>query len=109
MSENLLLLVDVEGWEEHVLAGASGPLALDPKPVWIIEILPDTVVKRTRQTQVFQKMFTQGYRAYRILSHGKLAEITEEAVQSVMSSRDSDWNYLFIDRLRSAPNMTLSG
>lgn len=97
LSENVLVLVDVEGWEQHVLEGAPGLLALDPKPLWIVEVLPDSRSRRMEPTQVFSIMFENGYRAYRIAHQGELAEVTEESVPSLMSSEHPDWNYLFID------------
>ncbi len=101
-SDGLLLLVDVESYEEQVLAGAPGVLALDPKPTWIIEILPDPIAKRAQPTRVFSMMFAAGYGAYRLAGDGKPLEVTQESVPTVMANADGAfWNYLFIDRRQS--------
>ena len=100
LSENVLFLIDVEGWEHQVLKGAEGLLALDPKPFWIIEVLPDILAKRTEPTQVFSMMFKSGYRGYKILDEGDPVEFTETQVSSLMSE-NSYWNYLFIDETLS--------
>jgi FkbM family methyltransferase len=38
--KRLFIKVDVEGFEEVLLAGAVATLARTPKPVWLVEILP---------------------------------------------------------------------
>lgn len=53
-------MIDVEGWEQHVLEGSRGLLTLDPKPLWIVEILPDPKARRTEPTQAFSIMFEHG-------------------------------------------------
>lgn len=90
-------MIDVEGWEQHVLEGAPGLLDLDPKPLWIVEILPDPRARRTEPTQAFSIMFEHGYRAYRIVRHGDPVEVAEESVYPLLSQEQDDWNYLFID------------
>lgn len=97
----LLLLVDVEGHEEEVLAGAAGLLARDPKPTWIIEVLSDPLAKRTRPTRLFAMMFAAGYRAYRISDEGAPVAVTDESVPALMAETADFWNYLFIDKTRS--------
>ena len=97
VSGKTLLMIDVEGWEQHVLEGARGLLGLEPKPFWIIEILPDPEARRIEPTQAFAIMFEHGYRAYRILRQGDLVEVTEESVYPLLSQEHDEWNYLFID------------
>ena len=97
VSGRMLILIDVEGWEQHVLEGAPGLLDLDPKPFWIVEILSDPRARRAKPTQTFSIMFENGYRAYRIARHGELVEITAESVHLLMSHDHDDQNFLFVD------------
>ena len=90
VSGKTLLMIDVEGWEQHVLEGARGLLGLEPKPFWIIEILPDPEARRIEPTQAFAIMFEHGYRAYRILRQGDLVEVTEESVYPLLSQEHDE-------------------
>ncbi len=106
MSGRLLVLVDVEGWERHVIEGAPGLLALDPKPFWIVEVLPDSISGRTEPTDVFSIMSSRGYRAYRISDRSDPVEVAQDEIPSLMQAQDF-WNYLFIDARLSLPDLPL--
>ena len=104
MSNDMLLLIDVEGWEENVLKGAGGLLASDPKPLWIVEILPDPLARRPKPTEAFSIMFDSGYSAYQIHSDAGLVQVTDKSIPSLLSHEHLDSNYLFIDNMLPVPD-----
>ena len=104
----IVILIDVEGWERHVLGGASRMLMLDPKPVWIIEVLPFQVEVGGSDGQypdVFSTMHQAGYRSYHIAPDGKLPEFVGESERLNMLRQGSSGNYLFVDQLIDTSDM----
>ena len=95
----ILALVDVEGWEKEVLAGSIKLLDRNPKPIWIIEILPDELANGIDTRQTFSKMFSLGYSAYRITELRGVVEVKATAISEHLSAscEDGEWNYLFLD------------
>lgn len=93
MQKSLLVMIDVETWEQQVLDGAKGLLSLDPKPLWIIEVLPES----RSQSQTFQTMWDCGYRAYRIMHSGNLTEVCRGSTDPGAPMTQGEWNYLFAD------------
>lgn len=75
----LLIKMDVEGFELNVLAGAERTLALDPKPTWMIEILlavaaiPGGI--NTRFAEAFEIFWSRGYECRKL-------NATQDAVRS---------------------------
>lgn len=63
--ERILILVDVEGFEYPALQGATALIHADPKPVWMIEIVPHGAgagaVKSDAIQQTFDLMSAAGY------------------------------------------------
>ena len=93
MQKGLLVMIDVETWEQQVLDGAKGLLSLDPKPLWIIEVLPES----RSQNQTFQTMWDCGYRAYRIMHTGDLTELRQGSTGPGAPLAPGEWNYIFAD------------
>lgn len=96
----IVVLIDVEGWERHVLGGASRMLTLDPKPVWIIEVLPsqcDVGGSGGQCRDVFSLMRQAGYRSYHIAPDGKFPEFVDGSDRPGVSRPESGHNVLFVD------------
>ena len=105
---NIVVLIDVEGWEEHVLRGAGRMLSLDPKPVWIIEVLPsqhDIGVPDGQRSDVFSVMYQAGYRSYHIGPDGRLPEFVDGSDRPGALWQDSNHNYLFVDEAIDVSDM----
>lgn len=88
--EKLLLLVDVEGYEFEALSGATAVLSIQPKPVLVVEIVPDGAGKAASQNiqQTFELMSRSGYVAHGVTDG--LPE-TDTPIKGVT-------NYLFHDK-----------
>lgn len=98
--EQLLIKVDVEGFELSVLQGASQMLVRNPRPIWIIETFPLNYDAEKSVNATFPKIFSilqdAGYRATRI---GTGEEVTPEILQRWTSDPEaydsSKSNFLF--------------
>lgn len=100
--ERLLIKIDVEGAEYHVLRGASGTLARSPKPIWMLEIClhefhPGGVNPNYLQT--FELFWNSGYEAFTVSSCPQL--VTPENVAEWLErgiSNSGTFNYLFVEK-----------
>ena len=101
LTGRIVILVDVEGWEYHVLKGAGRMLSLDPKPVWIIEVLPshaDAAASSDQRSDFFSMMHQAGYRSYHIAPDGNLPEFANGQTLPETSLQASNHNFLFADK-----------
>lgn len=69
VGKKCFIMVDIEGAEEFMLAGASEFLAADPKPVWMIEICvdqhqPDGTTINPNLVRTFGHFWDNGYEAW---------------------------------------------
>ena len=95
------VLVDVEGAENQVLAGAGRLLGQEPRPVWLVEIsvnehLPGGLTLNPALVQTFDHFFARRYRAWAVGE--TLREISRDEVAAVAASgRDTllTHNFLF--------------
>ncbi len=81
----------------------------NPKPIWIIEILPDELANGIDTRQTFSKMFSLGYSAYRITELSGVVEVKATAISEHLSAscEDGEWNYLFLDGERDGDVVSL--
>lgn len=96
--QRLLIIVDVEGAEFHMLQGAGATLVRSPRPTWLVEISlhehqPTGINSRFAET--FEIFFKHGYRAF--TADAREQEMTREALsQIVRGEREvATHNYLF--------------
>ncbi len=87
--KNTLILMDIEGSEEHALDGASALLDACPKPTWIIEIFPNSRHDgRSPAFRAFEIMFDAGYTAHMFKHNSELDRIAQEFLPG--TGRDDD-------------------
>lgn len=96
----LMIKLDVEGFECEVLKGATHILELDPKPVWLVEVLlNDSAIPgriNPRFQQVFDTFWQHGYQAKEAALSGR--PVTPERIQQwVTESRvdSGSTNFVF--------------
>jgi FkbM family methyltransferase len=77
--KRVLVKIDVEGFELEVLAGASEVLAMQPKPMWVVEVLlkQDKGPLNLRFREVFELFFDHGYRAETADSQRRTVTLTD--------------------------------
>ncbi len=99
-----LFLVDVEGAEYAMLQGAAYHLALEPKPVWLVEICvaehqPKGIAINPNLLATFQIFWDNGYDAWTATAQQRL--ITKEEIQAICETgRDTlmTHNFLFLEK-----------
>lgn len=87
--ERMLVLMDVEGFEYFALQGALGLIMAEPKPVWMVEILPGDEGGEVAAlaAQAFGLFQNAGYRAF------ALGEVLTEVTEPSEGAN----NFLFLD------------
>jgi FkbM family methyltransferase len=101
----LLLKIDVEGFEFEVLKGATATLERSPKPTWIVECFLERFHPGNRNPnflQTFDAFFDRGYRARIASMNG--AVVTRETVQEWVTRgvvEGGAYNFVFEDSVVS--------
>ena len=101
-SERCLIMIDVEGHEKAVIAGAQALLAQVPKPIWFVEIgLGEHLgggAGNPAFSKVFEEFFAAGYDAWACTSIPR--RISVEDVRSAASGSTSlgTHNFLFVEK-----------
>jgi FkbM family methyltransferase len=97
----LLIKIDVEGAEFHVLKGALETLQRAPKPIWILEICLEEFHPEGRNPdyqEIFQLFWKYGYLAFAATENPKLVTSFEVANWIAKGHSDSGtFNYIFAE------------
>jgi len=95
-----LIIIDVEGAEKGVIEGASQMLAMEPKPIWMIEIVATEnqahgIEMNPDFKTIFQLFFDNGYQAFCV--DKEMNPFTMERVNDIIEGRSTTttYNYLF--------------
>ncbi|MCF7674369.1 MAG: FkbM family methyltransferase [Akkermansiaceae bacterium] len=103
VGQRCLIMVDIEGAEQFMLAGASRFLAADPKPVWMIEICvdqhqPDGTTINPHLVRTFEYFWSNGYHAWTAGDQPRRVEAAEvEAIARTGENTFESHNFLFAD------------
>tara|TARA_Y100001960_G_C14637831_1_gene809201 strand:+ start:353 stop:1186 length:834 start_codon:yes stop_codon:yes gene_type:complete len=90
-NQQILFLIDVEGFEKKVLDGALSFIKMEKKPIWIIEIIYDLYADNPDYMNTFKHFFDNGYLCFDIQDN--LQNINLQNLTTPKSS-----NFLFIDK-----------
>jgi len=100
--KKVLILIDVEGAEKAVLEGANKMLAMEPKPIWLVEIManehqPDGVAMNPDFKSIFQLFFQKGYQAFSV--DGDMGLVTMDQVELILEGnlKPTTHNYIFCE------------
>lgn len=100
--KKVLIIMDVEGAEKGVLDGATKMLAIDPKPIWMVEIVAhenqaDATEMNPNFKSIFQLFFQNGYQAFNI--DGDMGPVTMDQVDLIVngSRLSTTHNYIFCE------------
>lgn len=99
IDREMLIKIDVEGFELQVLEGAARTLARTPAPLWLVEIVltehhPAGLNPAFRD--VFELFWSAGYTPYTLGADERV--VTREDVERWVTNRRRDfgtWNYVF--------------
>lgn len=98
--KKMLIIMDVEGAEKGVLDGAANMLAIEPKPIWLVEIVADEnqahgVEINPNFKSIFQLFFENGYQAFNVDQY--MGPVTMDQVNLILdgSLNATTYNYLF--------------
>lgn len=102
--KKILFWVDIEGAEKYLLEGASCMLAMEPKPVWMVEICitehqPEGVGVNPDLLSTFEIFWDAGYEAWtadrkcRMVTADEIGNISRSGVDSIHMH-----NFLFIEK-----------
>jgi FkbM family methyltransferase len=102
------IMVDIEGAERFMLAGASQFLAANPKPVWMIEVCvdqhqPDGTAINPHLTKTFEYFWNNGYHAWTAGERPRRVGKAEvEAVANTGNNTFESHNFIFADPAAAA-------
>jgi FkbM family methyltransferase len=101
-NQRCLIMIDVEGHESAVIAGAQALLARVPKPVWFVEIgLGEHIGGRAGNPafrSVFDEFFAAGYDAWACTSTPRRLSVEEIDSAARGSTSLGTHNFLFVDK-----------
>lgn len=112
LGKRCFIMVDIEGAEQLMLAGASQFLASYPKPVWMIEVCvdqhqPDGTAINPHLVTTFEHFWKNGYHAWTATETPRRVEAAEvEAVAKTGTNTFESHNFIFADP-RIAANLGL--
>jgi FkbM family methyltransferase len=103
-SKTCFILVDIEGAEQLMLEGASSIIAMQPKPIWMVEISiskhqPRGVTINPNLSSTFNVFWNHGYEAWtadkhcRIIQPDEIARIFRSGVDTLRTN-----NFLFVEK-----------
>jgi FkbM family methyltransferase len=102
--QNVLLLMDIEGFEYFALQGASNLIKQTPKPIWLIEICirdhqPENVSINPHLIATFSILWENGYEAF--TATRKPRNISKDELLSIVNGGEDTigtHNFIFADR-----------
>lgn len=98
-----LIMVDIEGAEHFMLAGANRFLAAEPKPIWMMEVCVNqnhsgAASINPHLLETFARFWENGYQAWTIDKSPRLIERAEvEAITSGGKNTLETHNFIFLD------------
>jgi FkbM family methyltransferase len=104
IGKKVLFWVDIEGAENYLLEGAAGMLAIEPKPIWMVEICitehqPEGIKINPNLFSTFKIFWDAGFEAwtadkqFRIIARDEIRNIINSGVDSINMH-----NFLFIEK-----------
>lgn len=112
--KKIFVVMDVEGAEKGVLDGSAQMLAMEPKPVWMVEIVAhenqaDGVERNPNFKSIFELFFKNGYQAFSVDKNLEL--VTIDQVNSIAdgSLDTTTYNYLFCESRDCIANVFSQG
>ena len=107
LDRKILFIIDIEGAEKSMLDGASSYLAMDPKPIWLIEITtfqyqPTGISTNPSISATFQLFWSLGYESFALTDKG-FEKIEKEQLTTIANSGKPGFpkyypvNFLFIE------------
>jgi len=98
--EKCLVMVDVEGAERLMLDGSSLLLDMEPRPIWLMEILVSAHQPKDQRINpnllsTFQEFWDRGYEAW--TTHKQNRIVTKDEIESIIAGgEDTIWGDTFL-------------
>ena len=103
LGKKCFIMVDIEGAEQFMLAGASQFLVADPKPAWMIEVCvdqhqPDGTAINPHLLSTFEHFWRNGYHAWTAGENPRRVEAAEvESVARTGKNTFETHNFIFVE------------